>query len=119
MNVMREKAKTTQKNGGDEGICSSCFGKTKYTCLTCSNFFCMRCSVFEKNENTPGRKAAKSVAYCESCFNEMMERESSQSIMTKRQEEVFSEDDVTSRKSPSSTDSAEENTKRYLLSKCL
>ena len=68
----------------------------------------MRCSVFEKNENTPGWKAAKSVAYCESCFNEMMKRESSQSIMTKRQDKVFSEDDVTSRKSPSSTDSAEQ-----------
>ena len=48
--------------------------------------------MFEKNENTPGWKAAKSVAYCESCFNEMMERESSQSIMTKRQDEVFSEE---------------------------
>ena len=105
---------------GDEGICSSCFAKTKYTCLTCGDFFCMRCSVFENNEDTPGWKAAKSVAYCESCFNEMMERESSQSIMTKSQDdEAFSEDDVTSRKSPSSTDSAEENTKRYLLSKCL
>ena len=64
--------------------------------------------MFEKNENTPGWKAAKSVAYCESCFIEMMERESSQSITTKREEEVFSEDDVTSRKSPSSTDSAEQ-----------
>ena len=50
----------------------------------------------------------------------MMERESSQSIMTKSQDdEDFSEDDVTPRKSPSSTDSAEEITKRYLLSKCL
>ena len=64
--------------------------------------------MFEKNENTPWWKAAKSVAYCESCFNEMMERESSQSIMTKRQDEVFSKDDVTSRKSPSSTDSADQ-----------
>ena len=103
-----KKPKQHKKMAGDEGICSSCFGKTKYTCLTCSNFFCMRCSEFEKNENTPGWKAAKSVAYCESCFNEMMERESSQSIMTKRQDEVFNEDDVTSRKSPSSTDSAEQ-----------
>ena len=50
----------------------------------------------------------------------MMERESSQSIMTKSQDdEDFSEDDVTPRKSTSSTDSAEEITKRYLLSKCL
>ena len=76
--------------------------------------------MFEKNKDTPGWKAAKSVAYCESSFNEMMERESSQSIMMKSQDDkAFSEDDGTSRKSPSSTDSAEENTKRYLLSKCL
>ena len=48
--------------------------------------------MFENNEDTPGWKAAKSVAYCESCFNEMMERESSQSIMTKSQDdEAFSE----------------------------
>ena len=52
--------------------------------------------MFENNEGTPGSKAAKSVACCESCFIEMMERESSQSIMTKSQDdEDFSEDDVT------------------------
>ena len=68
--------------------------------------------MFENNEDTPGSKAAKSVAYCESCFNVMVERESSQSIMTKSQdEEDFSEDDVAFRKSPSSTDSAQENKK--------
>ena len=76
--------------------------------------------MFENNEDTLGWKAAESVAYCGSCFNQKMERGSSQSIMTKSQdEEAFSEDDVTSRKSPSSTDSAEVNTKGYLLSKCL
>ena len=42
--------------------------------------------MFENNEDTPGSKAAKFVACCESCFNEMMERESSQSIMTKSQD---------------------------------
>ena len=58
------------------------------------SLICMRCSVFEKDEDTPGWKEAKSVAYCESCFNEMMERESSQSIMTKSQDdEAFSEDE--------------------------
>ena len=76
--------------------------------------------MYENKEDAPGWKAAKSVAYCESCFNEMIERKSSQSIMTKSQDdEDFSEDDVTPRKSPSSTDSAEEITKRYLLSKYL
>ena len=49
-----------------------------------------------------------------------MEGESSQGIMTKSQDwEDFSEGDITLTESPSSTDSAEENTKRYILSKCL
>ena len=34
--------------------CGSCFSPTKNTCLTCGNFFCIRCSVFEEDENTPG-----------------------------------------------------------------
>ena len=52
--------------------------------------------MFENKEDTLGWKAAKSVAYCESCFNEMIECESSQSIMTKSQDDKdFSEDDVT------------------------
>lgn len=115
MDAMREKAKTAQKMAGDEGICSSCFAKTKYTCLTCGNHFSMRCSVFENEEDTPGWKIGKSVAYCELCFNEMMKGESSQSIMTKsHDDEAFNEEDITSRKSPSSTDSAEGKTKRYL-----
>ena len=85
-----------QKMAGDEGIGSSCFAKTKYTCLTCGNFFCMRCSVFENKEDTLGWKAAKSFAYCEPCLNEKIERESSQTIMTKSQDDKdFSEDDVT------------------------
>ena len=117
---MRDKAKTAHKMAGEEGMCSACFGKTKYTCLKCDDYFCMRCSVFENEEDTPGWKIGKSVAYCESCFNEMMERESSHSIMTKSQDdEGFSEEDITPRKSPSSTDSAEGKAKRYLLSKYL
>ena len=51
---------------------SSCFLKTKYTCLTCSNYYCMRCSLFENEEDTPRWKEGKSVAYCETCFNETM-----------------------------------------------
>ena len=58
-------------------MCSSCFSKTKYTCLTCSNCYCMRSSVFENEEDTPGRKEGKSVAYCEACFNETMKRRES------------------------------------------
>ena len=76
--------------------------------------------MFENNEDTPGWKAAESVAYCGSCFNQKMERRSNQSIITKSQDdEAFSENNATPRKSPSSTDSAEENTKGYLLSKGL
>ena len=66
-----------EKMMGDEGMCSSCFLKRKYTCLTCGNYFCMRCSVFENEEDTPGWKEGKSVAYCEWRFNELMERRES------------------------------------------
>ena len=35
--------------------------------------------MFENEEDTPGWKEGKSVAYCETCFNEMMKmRESSE-----------------------------------------
>lgn len=72
--------------------------------------------MFENNEDTPGWKAAESVAYCGSCFNQKMERGSSQGIMKKSQDdEAFSEDDVTSRKSPSLTDIVEGNTNIYIL----
>ena len=37
----------------------------------------MRCSVFENEEDTPGWKEGKSVAYCETCFNETMKRRES------------------------------------------
>ena len=38
-------------------------------------FFCIRCSVFEEDEETPGWKAGRSVARCEACFREKMENE--------------------------------------------
>ena len=104
-------AQKSQKNArnmaGNERMCSSCFLKTKYTCSTCGNYFCMRCSVFE----TPGWKEGKSVACCESCLNEMMKRrESSQG----RDDAVGKED--SSNESYSSTDSTETEPERYLLS---
>lgn len=86
MNAKREKAKTAQKMVGDEGNCSCCFEKTIYSCLTCGNYFCMRCSVFLKRRGHSWVEVGNSVAYCGSCFNEMMERESSESIMTKSQD---------------------------------
>ena len=49
-------------------MCASCFAPTKYICLSCTNAVCMRCSVFEEDEEKPGRKAGSSVAYCEVCL---------------------------------------------------
>ena len=63
-----------EKMAGSEGMCSSCFLKTKYNCLTCSNYYCMRRSVFENEKDTPGWKEGKSVVYCETCFNETMKK---------------------------------------------
>lgn len=81
-----KKPKQHKEMVGDEGICSSCFEKTKYSCLTCGNYFCMRCSVFLKRRGHSWVEVGNSVAYCGSCFNVMMERESSESIMTKSQD---------------------------------
>ena len=66
-----------EKMAGSEGMCSSCFLKIKYTCLTCSNYYCLRRSVFENEKDTPGWKEGKSVAYCETCLNETMKRRGS------------------------------------------
>ena len=38
-------------------------------------FFCITCSVFEEDEETPGWKAGRSVARCEACFWEKMEKD--------------------------------------------
>ena len=63
--------------GKEECACSSCLETTKYTCLRCCEYFCMRCSVFENDETVVGWKVGSSVAYCEPCFREKMEREMS------------------------------------------
>ena len=98
----------------DKMMCSSCFLKTKYTCLTCSNYYCMRCSVFENEEDTPGWKEGKSVAYCETCFNETMKRR--ESSEGQDQDDAVDNEDITSNKPHSSTGSTETKTKRYLMS---
>ena len=107
-----QKSQNNARNmAGNEGMCSSCFLKTKCTCLTFGNYFCMRCSVFAKEEDTPGWKEGKTVAYCESCFNEMMKRrESSQG-----QDDAVGKED-SSNKPYSSTDSTETKSESYLLS---
>ena len=48
--------------------CFSCGIDTKYTCLNCEKFVCMRCGYFEKDENTPGWKEGRCVARCYGCF---------------------------------------------------
>ena len=56
----------------------SCSSSTKYTCLISGNFFCIRCSVFEEDEETPGWKAGQSAAHCKACFREKMENEANE-----------------------------------------
>ena len=64
-----------QYGGCEDSMCGLCFSPTKYTCLPCGNFFWMRCSVFEEDEETPDWKAGRSVARCEACFREKLENE--------------------------------------------
>ena len=61
--------------GREDSSCSSCFKTTKYSCLSCREYFCMVCSVFEEDESVVGWKAGSSVGYCEPCWREKMERE--------------------------------------------
>ena len=51
-------------------MCSSCFRETGYCCSICSNPFCNRCSVFEEDEGSPGWVMGRSVAYCQTCYEE-------------------------------------------------
>ena len=70
----------------DTSTCGSCFASTKYICLSCTNAFCMRCSVFEQDEEKPGWKAGRSVAYCEACFREKMEKEAENEVSGQQSE---------------------------------
>ena len=45
------------------------------TCLTCKEYFCTVCCVFENDENVLGWKQGRSPAYCEVCFHEKLEKE--------------------------------------------
>jgi len=61
---------------GKERPCSSGMKNTNYICLTCSEYFCTPCSIFENDEeDVADWKAGVLVAYCELCFREKMERE--------------------------------------------
>ena len=59
-------------NGVAKGkeMCSSCFRETGYCCILCSNPFCNRCSVFEEDEGSPGWVMGRSVAYCQTCYEQ-------------------------------------------------
>ena len=51
-------------------MCSSCFRETGYCCILCSNPFCNRCSVFEEDKGSPGWVMGRSVAYCQTCYEQ-------------------------------------------------
>ena len=50
--------------------CFSCQVETKYTCLNCKTFVCMRCCYFEEDDETVGWKEARCVGRCDDCFRE-------------------------------------------------
>ena len=50
--------------------CFSCQVETKYTCLNCKTFVCMRCCYFEEDDETVGWKEARCVDRCDDCFRE-------------------------------------------------
>ena len=66
--------------------------------------------MFENEEETPGWKEGKSVAYCETCFNETNKRHES----SEGQDDAVGNEDIISNKPHSSTGSTETKTKRYL-----
>ena len=47
--------------------CISCLDMTKYRYRRCKFPLCNKCSLTEENEEIPGWKAGKFVAYCASC----------------------------------------------------
>ena len=57
----------------EENTCMSCFDNTKYFCLICQDPICNKCSIFERDEQTSGWIAGKSVGYCDPCHNEFQQ----------------------------------------------
>ena len=75
------------------------------------NHFCMRCSVFENDEDVAGWQAGSSVAYCATCFEQKMTKEMNH-------EDVGHEEDfqkqTSGRKIPEASQSAKpDSLKRY------
>ena len=78
------------------------------------NHFCMRCSVFKNDEDVAGWKAGSSVAYCATCFEEKMTKETEMN----HDEDVGHEEDfqkqTSGRKIPEASQSAKpDSLKRY------
>ena len=48
----------------DEDSCMSCLDTTKHRCHRCKFLLCYKCSLSEENDEIPGWKAGKFVAYC-------------------------------------------------------
>ena len=60
----------------DEDSCMSCLDTAKYRCLRCKFPFCNKCSLPEENDEIPGWKAEKFVAYCVPCSKEAFDASS-------------------------------------------
>ena len=76
----------------------------------------MRCSVFENDETVVGWKVGSSVAYCEPCFREKMEREMSDDKAEPDEGNVStSQKQANGRKNPDQRNQSDsrDNVKRY------
>ena len=60
-NMADGRAKLCVASFSEEGMYSSCFSTTKYTCLKCKIPIFNNCSVFEKDENSSGWAPLKRV----------------------------------------------------------
>ena len=58
----------------DEDCWMLCLETTKYRYLRCKFPLCNKCSLPEENDEIPGSKAGKFVAYCVPCSKEAFER---------------------------------------------
>ena len=99
----------------ENAMCGSCFASAKYICLSCTNAFCMRCSVFEEDEEKPGWKAGRSVAYCETCFREKMEKEAENEVSGQESETGIIVSSRSSCGSKSLESKANHPRKRYIV----
>ena len=60
-NMADGRAKLCVASSSEEGMYSSCFSTTKYTCLKCKIPIFNNCSVFEKDEDSSGWAPLKGV----------------------------------------------------------